>query len=248
MAEGEGVVSATMETARAHPAWVVGGVVGLVAVLWLVSRKKAKEPQAFSFNYGPSDAQVQAGTQLAIAQQADQTQVTLANINATASSAAVSSYFDYLTNHSKDQLAAANAGFASANHIADVQGNTAGYIANVNAQATMHGQDTVLAGQEAGYSAQTTQAQIKAASDAHYVDTQLAIAQTQQLGAQQYKSLSDQINAVSSQQSNQFAWTQGAIQTVQSAGNSLSNWAGDAVAKLGAIISGNSQRLANIGA
>lgn len=111
----EGVVEATWTEAKAHP-WLIGGaVVALVAFMWWAGRSKAPAdtPQHFSFSYGPSDAQVRAGTALQIAQQADQTQLGLAQIGATTSlglagidagtqTTTAKDYFDYLTTSSNN--------------------------------------------------------------------------------------------------------------------------------------------------
>jgi hypothetical protein len=103
----EGVIDATVEEARRHPYLVVGGLVAAVAVLWYLSGSSAAPAgQNFTFSYGPSDAQVLAGTQLAIAQQADQTAVTLAGMQTTAQTGIAQDYFGYLTNNSANTLAA----------------------------------------------------------------------------------------------------------------------------------------------
>lgn len=112
--EAEGVVGSTWEEFKAHP-YIIAGAVGVVVILlWYNSRAKpGATPQQFAFSYGPSDAQVQAGTQLAIAQQADQTALSVATLQSgiagqqiTADSAAATDYFGYLTGANNNSLAA----------------------------------------------------------------------------------------------------------------------------------------------
>lgn len=104
MAEGdtESAIGATWDTAKAHP-WLIGGALAAVVLaLWYFGRAKAPAtPPQFSFSYGPSDAQVRAGTALAIAQHADTTQLAMAGIQKDVAS----SYYDYLTNTSDNQAA-----------------------------------------------------------------------------------------------------------------------------------------------
>lgn len=140
MAE-EGVVGSTVSSLKAHPALIIGAVVGVVALLWIVSKRKAA-PENFTFSYGPSDQQVKAGTELAIAQAADQTQVSLAQMASTDNRATATSYFDYLTHNSANQLQATTIGGQDAISLAQIKSNTAQYIANVNAGTAQHGQDT----------------------------------------------------------------------------------------------------------
>lgn len=114
MAEEEGVVGSTWEEFKAHPYIIAGAVGAVVILLWYASRAKpGATPQQFAFSYGPSDAQVQAGTQLAIAQQADQTALNVATLQSgiageqiTANSAAATDYFGYLTGANNNSLAA----------------------------------------------------------------------------------------------------------------------------------------------
>lgn len=115
--EAEGVVGSTWEEFKAHPYIIAGAVGAVVILLWYASRAKpGATPQQFAFSYGPSDAQVQAGTALAIAQQGDQTALSVANLQAgiagqeiaansniagqqiTANSGAENDYFNYLIN------------------------------------------------------------------------------------------------------------------------------------------------------
>lgn len=98
MAE-EGVFEATWTEAKAHPYVIGGAVVLLVLALWYfgTSKSAGSTPQQFAFSYGPSDAQVQAGTALQIAQQADATQLAAANIAAGLQTTGTNDYFNYLT-------------------------------------------------------------------------------------------------------------------------------------------------------
>lgn len=105
MAE-EGMAEATWTEAKAHPYIVGGAVVALVGILWFFSSKSpAQTPQHFSFSYGPSDAQIQAGTALAIAQQNDQTSLGLAKIQADTTAGTAQDYYTYLATASNNNLA-----------------------------------------------------------------------------------------------------------------------------------------------
>jgi len=93
----EGVIGNTVGEFKAHP-WLIGGAfVALVLLIWFLKSGKTSTPQSFNFSYGPSDAQVLAGTQLSIAQQADQTQLAIANLQATNGATTTNDYFNYLT-------------------------------------------------------------------------------------------------------------------------------------------------------
>lgn len=134
MAEGEGVIESTVAEAKAHPVLIIGGLVAVVALLWIVSSgsTKANKGQNFSFSYGPSDAQIAAGTAQQIATQQAQTAVSLANINAGTTSTVAQDYFGYLANHSADTLTATLNGNATAAQIAGI---------NTQAQVTINGQN-----------------------------------------------------------------------------------------------------------
>lgn len=125
----DSVVESTIEEAKRHPYWIVGGVVGLVVLIYLLSGSgKAAAPQDFKFSYGPSDAQVQAGTALALGQAQNQTAVSLANIQASNQTAIAGDYYSYL----------ATAGKTSADaSVTIAAGNNATSIANTaNTNAT----------------------------------------------------------------------------------------------------------------
>jgi hypothetical protein len=182
MAE-EGVISATVEGAERHPFWIVGGVLGLLAVFWLVSRGSTSTtttPQNFQFSYGPSDAQVQAGTALSISQAQDQTALSIAGLNATNQQALATTsataqtgiygqYFNYLTasgaNNNSTALAAAQIQANTANYaistndttaaqIAAIQGNTAVQTAQIAGNATNLATTSTAATQQASIAAQ----------------------------------------------------------------------------------------------
>lgn len=125
MAE-EGVVGATWQEATAHPYVVGAAVAGLVIIFWWLGRAKApaSTPQQFAFSYGPSDAQVRAGTALQIAQQTDQTQLGLAQIQSGTDLAQIDAgvttskdYYDYLTSNSANNL---SLGITQSNNSAQV--------------------------------------------------------------------------------------------------------------------------------
>lgn len=140
----EGVVESTVDEAKRHPWLIVGGFVALVLVIYLASGKKATP--AFRFSYGPSDAQVLAGTQLAIAQAQDQTKVSLMGQLA----GVYHDYFGYLATNSANTLDAYKAQDA-ANVLMNAQNNqaataqseshdyTTGVLATINANAAVQG-------------------------------------------------------------------------------------------------------------
>ena len=139
----DGVVGSTMTEFKRHPVWIVGGVVVLVVLFLVLSggKKTAASPQAFSFSYGPSDAQVQAGTALAIQQSAGQTQLALAGINASTSTAETQSYIGYLANNSANALAATQANDMTAVDENTTNNQTAVAASNNNLTALLSGQN-----------------------------------------------------------------------------------------------------------
>jgi hypothetical protein len=154
MAE-EGVMAATTGVAESHP-WIIGGaVLGVVVVLYLLSSSKAAPaaPQGFNFTYGPSNAQVAAGTQLAIAQAADQTSLSVATLQAGTAAGNASQYFNYLT-QAGTTAAATAATTASYNYQATTQNIAAQtQVALANTAATASTQAAAIAAQtvQAGY-------------------------------------------------------------------------------------------------
>lgn len=138
MAE-EGVVEATWTEAKAHPYIIGGAVVVLVALLWYLGKPApAATPPHFSFSYGPSDAQVLAGTQLAIAQQADTTALTKANISAGVDN----NYFNYLTQASSNAL---SLGTSQINVAGTVAENTAAFANNTQVLDNANNNATAIA-------------------------------------------------------------------------------------------------------
>ena len=62
------VINATVEQFKEHPALWGGGLLGIIVVGYLYTRKSGGgQVASFSYNVGPSDAQVQAGTAYQIA-------------------------------------------------------------------------------------------------------------------------------------------------------------------------------------
>ena len=95
----EGVLEDTVDEFKAHP-WIWGGVaLAAIALVWFVSSSSSASSASggnFTFSYGPSDANVAAGTQLAISQAADQTAVNINNAKLAASTSVAGDYFNYL--------------------------------------------------------------------------------------------------------------------------------------------------------
>lgn len=154
----DSVLEATAAEAKAHPYWIVGGVLGIAALFWLLSGSSSRPaaPQAFTFTAGPSDAQLQAGTALAIAQAGNQSQVAMAGIAATAQTAVAGDYYGYLATGSANalastvstnatQLAEARAGSAAAVAIGAQNNATAQLAASLTAQTQQQGNATQLA-------------------------------------------------------------------------------------------------------
>jgi hypothetical protein len=146
----EEIFEDTIEEVKSHPWIFVGGFAALV-VLILYLKRGSSAGQNFTFSYGPSDAQVAAGTQLAIAQQADQTSLAQSTLAATTASTEYGDYFSYLTqqgnnsvaiNKSNNDLAAANSNIGYQENLYDT--NAAYLINSSNNQ-------TALAGQNVGY-------------------------------------------------------------------------------------------------
>lgn len=166
----EGVFESTVEEAKRHPYWIVGGVLGLVALFWLLSSSsssaKSGTGQNFTFSYGPSDAQVLAGTQLAIAQAGDQTAVTLQGMQTGQATAVAQDYYGYLTNNSANALAATVNTNSTASQIAGINGSTAlaEAISGNTTQAQIVGLQTGAATQIAGLQAASADAIASTAS------------------------------------------------------------------------------------
>jgi hypothetical protein len=101
------VWSETVDMAERHPFWIAGGFVAIVLlIVFAKGSGTSTKPQNFTFSYGPSDAQVLAGTQLQIAQAADQSAISAATIQADTTTKVSNDYFNYLTGNSANQLTA----------------------------------------------------------------------------------------------------------------------------------------------
>lgn len=120
------VWSETTGMAERHPYWVAGGFVAIVLLIVLMRGGTSTKPQNFTFSYGPSDAQVLAGTQLAIAQAGDQSAITAATIQADTTTQVAHDYFSYLTGNSANQLTEVTGAQAVQNN----QINAAAQVAN----------------------------------------------------------------------------------------------------------------------
>lgn len=145
---------------KEHPYLIGGGLIGAVVFLYVYSKSKSSSaPSNFNFSYGPSDAQIVAGTNLQIAQvQANAAVASQASSDAAASSI-YQSYFGYLANNSANQLTAAQANdaaglgvaqaqYGSATSIAQAQYGAATAIDASNNYASMYNNNTNVAGTE----------------------------------------------------------------------------------------------------
>lgn len=210
----EGVISATTTELGRHPYLIIGGVVAVVALLYVASsaRKTPAAPQNFSFSYGPSDAQVLAGTAQQIATQQGQTAVSLANIQATTSTAEAGDYFNYLTNNSANSLTAALAGDTAAvginsNNNATSVTNTAALVAGqvsanattvagqVSANATTVAGNVQMNANNNGTAQQGNSLSYQAILSNN--GTALSIAQQNQLTASQFNTIQSQLSGLS---------------------------------------------------
>lgn len=145
MAE-EGVIGSTMEEAKRHPYLIVGGFVAVVALLWVLSSSGgSSKAQNFTFSYGPSDAQIAAGTAQQISTQQAQTAVSLANTQAATQTAVSQDYFGYLTNNSANLLAATINTNATAATISGQNNNTAVIASNNALTGLINTNQTTLA-------------------------------------------------------------------------------------------------------
>jgi hypothetical protein len=141
------LIGETVDTVEKYPWWIAGGVAALLALWWWLSpsgtAKGNGTPPNFQFSYGPSDANVAAGTQLAIQQGHDQTQMSMATLNAQTQGQAAGDYYGYLTTNSannKDiQLASL-----------DAQGKVAPLQIAANLTAASYTRDVNLAAIAAG--------------------------------------------------------------------------------------------------
>lgn len=166
------VVEATTGVFKRHPAWIIGGLVGLVAVFYLLSRGHASSPGSFSYSIGPTDTQLKTQTALAIAQN----QTTAQTAMATTQAGIYSNYFGYLAS-------AGQANNTTSVQLANIQANTANYKVSSDDSTALAISQTAAGTQAALIAAQTTQAQIAAGTTTHVSDNAAFIAQTQSAAA-----------------------------------------------------------------
>jgi hypothetical protein len=91
--------------------YYVGGFIAVAIIVFLYLKGKTSSSGTvsnFTYSDGPTDAQIAAGTAQQDQQQADQTAVSLANINATASTANTSTFASLLATNSANSLSANN--------------------------------------------------------------------------------------------------------------------------------------------
>jgi hypothetical protein len=150
-------IETAVDGAKSHPWLVVGGIGAAVLLFWALSGSSAKSTN-FTFTAGASDAQIRAGTALAIAQAGNQTDISKANIASTN----LKSVLDYLTSSGNSQTAAAVqiAGIGASTDLSKAQ-LSAG-VAN----------NQIAAGQVLGLGSQQTQLALGLGSQ----QTQLAMA------------------------------------------------------------------------
>jgi hypothetical protein len=85
-------------------------------------------PITLTFTYGPSDANIAAGTQLAIQQAADQTALSVATLKQQSSDTQFGDYLTYLTTHDANTLQEQLAAIDAASNVANNKTNTQGAV------------------------------------------------------------------------------------------------------------------------
>jgi hypothetical protein len=123
-----------------HWPYYVGGFIAVAIIVFLYLKGKTSSSGTvsnFTYSDGPTDAQIAAGTAQQDQQQADQTAVSLANINATASTTNTSTFASLLATNSANSLSAIN----SDNATAEQQDEEAGNVSLIN---TVNNDDTQL--------------------------------------------------------------------------------------------------------
>ena len=136
----EGVIGATTEQFKSHPYLWGGLLVGVVVLVYFYSsgsKSAGSSAQSFNFSYGPSDAQVVAGTQLQIAQVNANAQAAMAATNGTASTAIAGDYFNYLATNSANQLTATQQEVAAATTINGQNVGEATYVAGLQSASSL---------------------------------------------------------------------------------------------------------------
>lgn len=102
----EDLAEATVGQFKRHP-WIWAGIaVVIIGGLFLLKGSGSQAASSYTFSYGPSDAQVAAGTQLQIAQAADQTATNMQTAQLAAQQSEVGDYLSYLTTNSANNLSA----------------------------------------------------------------------------------------------------------------------------------------------
>lgn len=200
MAEGEGVIDATVTEFRAHP-WIIGGsVLALVGLIWYVSAgKHGTAVQQFTYQSGPTAAQIEANAAIGIQQGINQTAISQAQIAA----GVTGNYFDYLTQNSANQTAVLNNAITTNAETSQFTTASNERIAgNTNAMNLTLGLGAESADvTKAGYAMTTTLGVANTgAASADYIAG--LGAQTQQLGIASTERISDQQIAASQNATN----------------------------------------------
>lgn len=149
----EGIVEDTVQVVERYPFWIIGGAAVLLLVWYFWPGSTTTAPQNFTFSYGPSDANIQAGTQLAIQQAADQTAVSIAQLQATSNNTQAGDYYGYLTTNSANNLQAQQLATTTQGSVASQQ---------IGAQSQVDAQAIAAQQQAAALQAQTNQAALAA--------------------------------------------------------------------------------------
>ncbi len=179
----DGVISATVGEAKAHP-WLIGGsVLAIVVLVWVMSRGSSTPAAAnFSFSSGPSDSQVTAGTNLAIAQAADQTALSGATLTANTQTALASDYYGYLAN--AGQTAASTTATNDSYALQTTQDNNATALAGLTStNATNYAINATTSGNAAMVSIAQSDVTAQANAQTYYTN-QNSINSATQLSAQ----------------------------------------------------------------
>ncbi len=175
-----GIVEATEGAFSRHPFLWGGGFLAVVVLLYVYSGS-SKSPnsaaQSFNFSYGPSDAQVVAGTQLQIAQVQANAQSSQLATQTASNDLIAQDYFGYLTNNSANSLtatmgaqstSAAIAGLQSKGQLAQIASSQAVSInqatLNYNASAQAASNSYNLASQQISSTERTTANQLASAN------------------------------------------------------------------------------------
>jgi hypothetical protein len=219
------VLEATEQEFSAHP-WIIGGAVAALVILLMVTHKSSttSTPAAsFSYNIGPSDAQVQAGTSLAIAQGADQTALAIANTQATTAAGQQSStagimgnYFNYLTAAGQQQVAlgttqsnnALALGLTQSNNALSLgttqSNNSLAATANTNATNLTTAENATATQQAIAANNNATALSINSTNQGYAYQTAVGVAQAN--AQNQAASFQQQLTSLKSTLANVFPW------------------------------------------